>query len=82
MALKARIDSPQALGRVLEQARLLNGMTQRDVARALDTDQKYVWELEAGKATVAIQRLLRAANLLGVRLVAEVDEPDSRSGRA
>ncbi len=73
MALRARIDSPQALGRVLEQARLLRGMSQRDVARALDTNQKYVWELEEGKSTRAIERLLRAADLLGVTLVAEVD---------
>lgn len=73
--MKARIDSPEALGRVLEQARLLRGMTQRDLAKVLATDQKYVWQLEAGKTTVAIERLLHAADALGIRLVAEIDDP-------
>lgn len=75
MALRARIDSPEALGRVIEQARLLHGLTQRDLARAVGTDQKYVWTLEAGKSTVAIERLFDVAAALGITLTAEVAEP-------
>ncbi|MFE4469881.1 helix-turn-helix domain-containing protein [Leifsonia sp. NPDC056824] len=79
MALTARIDSPESLGRVIAQARLLHGLSQRDLAQRLDTDQKYVWGLENGKSTVAIERLLRAADLLGITLIAEVDgRGDSR----
>lgn len=74
MALTARIDSVQSLGRVIEQARLLRGLTQRDLARLLRTDQKYVWQLESGKSTVAIERLLHAADLLDITLTAEVAE--------
>ncbi len=74
MTLKARIDSPESLGRVIEQARLLHGLSQRELARLLSTDQKYVWEIENGKTTVAIERLLRAADILNVTLIAEVDE--------
>lgn len=76
MPLAARIDSAASLGRVLEQARLLKGLTQRDVARMIETDQKYVWQLENGKSTVAIERLLQAADLLGVTLTATVEEND------
>lgn len=74
MALTARIESPDSLGRVLEQARLLRGLSQRELAQLLATDQKYVWELESGKSTVAIERLLRAADILKVTLIAEVEE--------
>ena len=72
MPLTARIESPESLGRVIEQARLLHGLSQRDLAQRLHTDQKYVWELENGKSTVAIERLLRAADLLDITLIAEV----------
>ncbi|WP_426623176.1 helix-turn-helix domain-containing protein [Leifsonia sp. McL0607] len=76
MALKARIESPESLGRVLEQARLLRGLSQRELAHLLSTDQKYVWGLENGKSTIAIERLLRAADVLNVTLTAEVAESD------
>jgi len=74
MSLVARIDSPESLGRAIEQARLLRGLSQRELAQMLGTDQKYVWELENGKSTVAIRRLLRASDILGVTLLAELDE--------
>jgi ribosome-binding protein aMBF1 (putative translation factor) len=74
MVFTTRIESPETLGRVIEQARLLRGLTQRDLAQLLATDQKYVWELESGKSTVAIERLLHAIDILNVTLLAEVPE--------
>lgn len=78
MVLRARIDSPQSLGRAIEQARLLRGLTQRDVATELGTTQKYVWSLEEGKSTVAIERLFDVAALLGIALTAEIAEQEDR----
>ena len=50
MAYTGKVTSAESLGRILQQARLLSGLSQRELARRLGTSQKYVWELEAGQA--------------------------------
>ena len=54
---RGRVTSPESLGRILQQARLLAGLTQRDLAARLGTTQKYIWELEAGKPSILMDRL-------------------------
>ena len=49
MAYTGKVTSAESLGRILQQARLLSGLSQRELARRLGTTQKYIWELEAGK---------------------------------
>jgi HTH-type transcriptional regulator/antitoxin HipB len=75
MTLRGRVDSPEALGTMLQQGRMLRGLTQAQVAKDIGTTQKYVWELESGKHTVHIERLFRMMRDAGVTLYAEVDEP-------
>ena len=56
MAYTGKVTSAESLGRILQQARLLSGLSQRELARRLGTTQKYVWELEAGKPSILMDR--------------------------
>jgi transcriptional regulator with XRE-family HTH domain len=60
MAYTGTVTSAESLGRILQQARLLSGLSQRELARRLGTTQKYVWELEAGKPSIVMDRLFAA----------------------
>lgn len=45
------------LGLLLQQGRLVAGLTQRELAARLGTSQSYIWDLENGKDTKALERL-------------------------
>lgn len=78
MAAKVRgeIPTPEALGRMLQQGRLLRGMTQRELAAHLGIGQKWVWEMESGKPGLLTERLFEMLRATGVSLYAEIDVPD------
>jgi HTH-type transcriptional regulator/antitoxin HipB len=67
-----KVTSPKSLGRILQQARLLNGMSQRELAERLDTSQRYVWEIEAGKPSIFMDRLFALMRETGVELTATI----------
>lgn len=73
MPLRAELRNAEALGRVLQQGRLLHGMSQRDLAGRLGIGQKWVWEMEQGKPGLFTERLFDMLRATGVRLYAEVD---------
>lgn len=77
--LRGKINRVEDLGLMLQQGRLLSGMSQRDLAEKINSSQRYVWELESGKKSVVLNRLLEALRASGVQLVAEID--DSRQER-
>src|ERR1700754_5152464 len=60
MAYTGKVTSAESLGRILQQARLLSGLSQRELAKRLGTTQKYIWELEAGKPSILMDRLFAA----------------------
>lgn len=68
------VASPQALGRLLQQARLAHGLSQQDVAEQLAISQAYVSELESGKSSLALTRIFEIMRLTGMKLTAEVPE--------
>lgn len=68
----ARIASPEALGRVLREARLMNDLTQEDVADYMDVNRRYVIELESGKPTLALTRLFDYMRATGVAMYTEI----------
>lgn len=68
------VASPQALGRLLQQARLAHGLSQQDVAERLAISQAYVSELESGKSSLALTRIFEIMRLTGMKLTAEVPE--------
>jgi HTH-type transcriptional regulator/antitoxin HipB len=67
-----KVTSPESLGRILQQARLLAGLSQRELAKRLDTTQKYVWELESGKPSIVMDRLFAAMRETGMELTATI----------
>lgn len=74
MKLRGEIHSPEDLGRMLQQGRLLAGMSQRDLATQIGATQRYVWELESGKPSILMTRLFDALRATGVTLQAELDD--------
>lgn len=76
MVVRGQIRNPEALGRMLQQGRLLHGMSQRQLAEELGLGQKYVWEMEQGKPGLLTERLFAMLRATGVRLYAEIDEPE------
>jgi HTH-type transcriptional regulator / antitoxin HipB len=67
-----KVTSPESLGRILQQARLVSGLSQRELAERLGTTQRYVWELESGKPTIFMERVFAMMRETGVELTATV----------
>jgi len=76
MAYTGRVTGPESLGRILQQARMLAGLSQRDLAERLGTTQKYVWELEAGKPSILMDRLFAAMREVNMELTATITPDD------
>jgi HTH-type transcriptional regulator / antitoxin HipB len=74
MTMKAKITSQKSLGRVIAQARLLAGLTQRELADKLGTSQRYIWELESGKDSTLLERLLGALEATGATMTIEIPD--------
>ena len=72
MAYTGRVTSAESLGRILQQARLLAGLSQRELAQRLGTTQKYIWELESGKQSIVMDRLFAAMRETGMELSATI----------
>lgn len=79
MAARGEVRSAAALGRMLQQGRLVSGLTQRDLAERLDTDQKYVWALESGKKTIVLERIFEIMRETGIRMYMEIDSTPDRA---
>jgi len=60
------------LGRILQQARLVSGLSQRELADRLGTTQRYVWEMEAGKPSIFVDRLFAVMRETGMELTATI----------
>ena len=72
--MRAIIEDPADLGRVIRRLRLRNEMTQQQLADALGATQRYVSELETGKPKIADERYFRLLRLLGMRLTVEIED--------
>lgn len=70
----ARIVNPEMLGVVLRAARVARGLSQRQLAEELGVSQRYVYEIEQGKPTTAVERLFNFMRETGVSLYAEVSD--------
>jgi transcriptional regulator with XRE-family HTH domain len=71
-----QVTNPESLGRILQQARLLSGRTQRQLAEEMGVSQRYIWELESGKPSVHMKRLFIAMRATGMELRAEITTKD------
>ena len=60
--------SAAEIGRIVATARRHRGLTQTKLARALGVTQNWISEIERGKDTAQIGKILRVLSFLGVRL--------------
>lgn len=76
MAYTGKVTSAESLGRIMQQARLLSGISQRELAERLGTTQRYIWEIEAGKPSIFMDRLFAAMRETGMELTATIRTKD------
>lgn len=62
------ISNPDALGRIVAERRRLHGIRQEDLALVAGTGLRFIHDLERGKPTVQLEKVLRALNALGLEL--------------
>jgi ribosome-binding protein aMBF1 (putative translation factor) len=57
-------------GRAVAEARRALGLTQRQLALAINSGERFIVDLEAGKPTAQLGKALRAARAVGLNLSA------------
>ena len=61
--------SAQTIGLLIKDSRLGRGMTQADLARALNTSQSAIGRIEAGNQNLSLEMLNRISEVLGKQLI-------------
>jgi len=64
------ISNAQQFGEAVAQHRRALGLTQRQLALAIDCGERFIVDLEAGKPTAQLGKALAAARAVGMRLSA------------
>ncbi|MFT4299285.1 MAG: helix-turn-helix transcriptional regulator [Aeromicrobium sp.] len=77
-----RLHAPADFGLAIQQARLARGLSQQQVADLLDLPQSTVSEIESGKSTIYLRRLLSLARATGLELTATWQDPDGENDDA
>lgn len=77
MTIRGEAQTPRALGRAIQQARAVRGLSQRDLAGQLGISQRWLWELEQGKPGIFTERLFEVLRAVDARLVVEIAEPEA-----
>lgn len=72
---QARLRVPADFGLAIQQARMSRGMSQTDLSKELDVSQSAISEIESGKSTIYMQRLLELARLTGEMTATWEDAP-------
>jgi HTH-type transcriptional regulator/antitoxin HipB len=65
------VNTPAALGQAVRNARKQIGLTQPQLALAAGVGVRFVVDLEAGKATLRLENILRVVNALGGTLAVD-----------
>lgn len=73
----ARLHAPADFGLALQQARLARGLSQERLAEELGLQQSTISEIESGKSTIYLRRLLTIARATGVELTATWESDDA-----
>ncbi|QTX03334.1 helix-turn-helix domain-containing protein [Agromyces archimandritae] len=66
----ARLHAPADFGLAIQQARIGRGLTQQELADLLGIPQSTVSEIESGKSTIYLRRILSLMRETGVELTA------------
>jgi y4mF family transcriptional regulator len=67
---KHMIEDALQFGAAVASARKALGLTQRELALAINSGERFIVELEAGKPTAQLGKALAAARAVGLRLTA------------
>ena len=70
-----RVESTKSFGQAIKSARRQQRMTQRDLALISGTGERFIVDLEAGKATSQLGRALAVAAAVG--LIVSIDDPQA-----
>lgn len=62
------MQSPESIGQVVYRVRKQLGVTQRDLALTAGTGLRFIIELEKGKPTCQIGKVLQVLQVLGIQL--------------
>jgi len=73
MIIKTKVKDPYTLGQIIQQSRMQQEFSQRDLADMLGISQKWVWEMEQGKPGILMERLFQILEKTGVTLSAEFE---------
>lgn len=65
------VGSPEALGELVRRCRKAQGLTQAELAGASGLGLRFVGEVERGKATCEVGKVLHLLAMLGLRLEAQ-----------
>ena len=76
MRITTKIKDSYTLGQIIQQSRMIRGLSQRGLARELGISQKWVWEMEQGKPGILMDRLFSILEKTGVTLSAEIEVKD------
>ena len=76
MKITTKIKDSFTLGQVLQQSRMQQGLSQRELASLLGINQKWVWEMEQGKPGLLMDRLFAILEKTGVTMHAEFEVKD------
>ena len=68
MATSIRIGNVEELGRIVRETRNRQGMTQADILGLANTGNRFIVELENGKSTVQLGKVLTVLDALGLEL--------------
>jgi len=79
MKLTVKIKNSFTLGQVIQQSRLQQGFSQRELAKMLGVSQRWVWEMEQGKQGLLMERLFMILDKTGVTLSAEFETKEGSS---
>lgn len=69
LGLPATIKSTQDLGGMVREFRVAQKLTQADILGLANTGNRFIVELENGKPTVQLQKVLNVLDTLGLELV-------------
>jgi y4mF family transcriptional regulator len=70
---RSKLYSGEQIGTVIKARRQTLGLTQQDLADRLGCSQRWIWELEQGKESIYLRRLLRLCREMDIKLLAELD---------
>ena len=77
MRYQAKLKATADFGLALQQARMAKGLSQKEVADILNVGQSTVSDLESGKATIYLSRILEMSKAIGLELSASWEDEDA-----